>query len=487
MRFGTIAAIAALMVAVAIFSSGTASSSEDFSISLNIPGEAPLFNGEGEPVLVSGIWHDLSLVLATPPQKSLTLEAFSLESGSGGMTSHYEWKRDEVNDTWSDPLYGFFVDPTLSYSEGQTFTFRLGVDTTAAEGKWQLTIQQDGASVGQRILEVRDPVLGYGLSSADFNFRAEPFKQAEFDSEDLGQYLRVINHGNVPLRMSVSFDKLQSRISLINPAEIAHVNDERRYYIGLELDPRPPQIIHVEAISRVEATYLIPSPGASQIIPAIEEEFGLSVIIGRSGYAVRTVGEVIFQTLDSLTAAYGSLVTWQVFLTGDEQVSLDVDVVDATLVGVLQGDNILTLPTILNPTPSAELPLTLQVHTSVPSTTAEVIFTLTLVETGEVTIYKTTISVGAKPPSPQLQPSLMWFFASLVSASVLAITTYNHWRFINLGTAGLRLTNSKVASGKATRRPGKDKGRGPKGKGAGSASHRRVETKKDAKGGRDGA
>lgn len=485
MRYGTIAALAALMVAVAVFSPGTASSSEGFSISLNIPGEAPVLNGEGQPVLVAGIWHDLTLNLESPTQNHLTLEASSLYSGSGYMTSHYLWERDEANDTWSDPLYGFFVEPDLSRSEGQTLTFRLGVDATATAGKWELKVNQDGAAVGQRQFEVQDPVLGYGLSSADFNFRTEPFKEAEFDSEDLGQYLRVANHGNVPLRMSVSFDKLQSRISLTNPSDIVHVNDGRKYFIRIDLDPRPPQIIQVKGISRVELTHLIPSPGASRIIPAVEEEFGLRVIIGRSGYAVRTVGEVIFQTLDSLTAAYGSLVTWQVFLTGDEQVSLDVEVVDAQLIGVLGGDEILSLPAILNPTPNAELPLTLQVLTVVPSTAAEVIFTLTLVETGEVTVYKTTITVGAKPPSPPLQPSLMWFFASLVSASVLAITTYNHWKFVSMGPSGLRQTKSEPV-GKAGRRPRKSDGGNPGRRGTEVGAQRKARPRKGQKGGEDG-
>ncbi len=454
MRYGTIAALAALMVAVAVISPSTASSSEGLSISLNIPGENPVLNSLGEPVLVAGFWHDLTLNLEDPTQDRVTLEALSVDSGPGYMANRYLWERDEVNDTWSDPLYGFFVEPALSSSEGQKLTFRLGVDTTATAGKWELNVNQDGVSLGRFPLEVRDPILGYGLSSADFNFRAEPFKQAEFDSEDFGQYLRVLNHGNVPLRMSVSFDKLQGRISLINPSDIAHVNDERKYYLHLDLDPRPPQIIQVKGISRVELTQLIPSPGASRIIPAIEEEFGLKVTIGRAGYAVRTVGEVVFQTLDSLTADYGSLVTWQVFLTGDEQVSLDIEVVNAQLIGVLGGDEMLSLPVVLNPTPNAELPLTLQVLTVVPSTTAEVIFTLTLLETGEVTVYKTMIMVGARPPSPPLQPSLMWFFASLVSASVLAITTYNHWRFVSMSPSDLRQMISKT-SGKAGRRPRK--------------------------------
>ncbi|NIN65912.1 MAG: hypothetical protein GTO63_14715, partial [Anaerolineae bacterium] len=344
MRFGGLAVLTALMLVVGVLSPIPASASDSVSISLQIPGEAPILNGDGEPVMVAGLWHDMSLQLESPVQGRLTLEASADGSQEDDMTSHYLWERDEDNDTWSEPLYGYFLDPGLSSSDGQTVTFRMGIDATATPGKWGLRIAQDGASVGQHRFEVREATIGYGLSSADFNLRAEPFKEARIDSADEGQYLRVINHGNVPLRLSVSFDKLQSRISLVNPTDVAHINDDERYFVRIDMDPRPPQVIRVNGVTRVEALHLIPSPGASQIIPAIEGEFDLRVIIGRSGYAVETVGNVVFQTLHGLAAAFGSLVMWQVYLTGDQAVSLDVDVVDAELLGVLRGEDLLSLP-----------------------------------------------------------------------------------------------------------------------------------------------
>lgn len=458
--------------------------SEGLEISLQIPGETPVYNDSGQPVLIAGVWHQLTVRLETPVQTSLTLKASLSGSEIQEMNSYYLWERDEVEDGWFDSVYDFFIQPQYSSSDGQEISFRIGMDTAATAGAWKLEIMRDGSSLEERALEVRSPELGYGLSSADFNFRAEPFKAIELSSEDRGQYMRVINQGNVPMRFSVSFDRFQNRLSLVNPSEVAHIYDDTRYFLRLTLDPRPPQIIEVKGVSRVELMHVIPSPGSSLIIPAFESGFTLKIVVGRAGYRVQTVGNVVFQTLESLRADYGSLATWQVYLTGDEEVSFDVEVTNASLVGVAQGENPVTLPATLTPSPQSELPLTLQVRTDMPSTVAEVWFTLRIPETGEVRTFLTTITVGPKPPT-SFQPSYLWLFATLLSASVLAMVSYNHWKVVNLGTAALRL---KSASSMERRRKGKGPKKGKKeiperrkGKRGGSKKKRRKGRGKKAK------
>ncbi len=456
MRIGAMAAFATLIVGLSLFSLVPASASEGFGFSLHIPGETPLYNGQEQPVMIAGVWHDLSLTLESPVQDLLTVEASSLATQAENMSSHYVWERDEGSSTWSDLLYGFFIKSEYSSSTGDEILFRLGIDAAAVSGTWRILITQDGATVGDQLIEVRTPRVGYGMSSADFNLRWEPFKAAELSSEDRGQYLRVINNGNVPLRLSVTFDKLQSRLSLVNPSDLVHIHSETKYFLRADMDPRPPQIIKVKGTARVEASGLIPSPGATQMVPALESDFDLTVVIGRSGYTVQALGNVFFQTIETLRADYGSVVTWQVYLTGDEDVSLDVDVVGAQLIGVWLGDNPLTLPATLSPSPQAELPLSLQVRTNVPSTLAEVIFTLHLLDSGEVQTYSTVIVVGAKPSTPSLGPSLLWLFASVISASVLALVSYNHLRLEPRSTSR---RSSRKGSTKGKRRAGSKAGK----------------------------
>ncbi len=428
MHKGALAALITLAVGFSLFGLVPASASEDLQVVLQMPGETSLTNAQGQPVWVAGVWHDLSLTLESPLGETLAIEASAIGISGGGLGSHYKWERNQQTDTWSDLLYGLFIRPELSRSTGNEIVFHLGLDAAAVPGAWSIVVTQDGALLGDQSIEVRTPRMAYGVSSADFNLRGEPFKGVELFSEDRNQYLRIINNGNVPLRLSVTFDRLQSRLRVVNPSEVVHVHSEVKFFVSANIDPRPPQIVEVNGIARVEVSGRIPSSGASQILPALESEFDLKVIIGRSGYTVQAFGNVIFQTLDTLRADYNSIVTWNVFLTGDEDVAVDVGVSGAHLVGVFQGDAPLTLPVTLRPPANGELALTLQVLADQPSTFAEVVFALELPRTGEVQLFRTSIIVGPRPAPGLLPPSYLWLFASLVTGSVLAFVSYNQLR-----------------------------------------------------------
>lgn len=462
MRLRATAILAVLILGATLGLGAFRSTADGVELDLAIPGEAPLFASD-EPVLIGGLWHDLRLTLDTPAQNSLILEAVGPDYERGSLASHYRWEYDALAELWTDPLYGFFVDPPASVYEGSAVTFRLGMDATASTGSWTVSVSQDGVVVQSFPIQVQAPRMGYGLSSADFNFRAEPYQEVALTSEAASQYLRVINNGNVPLRLNVSFDQMGQRLSLVNPSDIAHILQDRRYFLQLELDPRPPQIIPIQGVARVEPTYVIPSPGSSQIVPSFESTFNLQVVVGRSGYVVHALGNVFFQALESLRAAYDSIIAWPVYLTGDQPVTIDVSVVDAEFLSVHLGESQLSLPATLTLTPTGEVPLTVSVRTTVPDTLAQIRFTLRVPNSGEVQTYVTIIDVGPAPAPPPLEPSLLWLIASFISASVVAFVSYNHWKLITLSPATRRLewrtSRAKGRGGRTRERAGKRKRR----------------------------
>ncbi len=492
MRKEAMAALATLVVGLNLFGLVPASASEGFEVDLQMPGEMPLQNGQGQPVWIAGMWHDLSLTLESPIQDVLSIEASAVGIPAGGVDSHYRWERNEQTDTWTDLLYGLFIQPELSQSTGNQVVFHVGIDAAAVAGTWSIVVIQDGTFVGDQSIEVRTPKMAFGVSSADFNLRGEPFQGVELFSEDRNQYLRIINNGNVPLRLSVTFDRLQSRLRLINPSDVVHVHSEVKYFISANLDPRPPQIVEVKGVARVEVSGAIPSHGASQIVPALESVFDLKIVIGRSGYTVQAFGNVVFQTLDTIQADYSSIVTWNVFLTGDEDVTVDVEVTGARLVGVSQGETPLTLPATLSPSANTELALTVQVSADLPSTWAEVVFALELPRTGEVQLFRTTIIVGPRPAPGPLSSSYLWIFASLVTASVLTFVSYNHLREGTRGRPPGEARNRAKSNGphskngksrkspkKGETKPGSSKDRGGKQpKGGDKKRDKRSRTKK---------
>lgn len=461
MRIGVKAVLALLLLSA--LSLVPPAKAETITVSLAMPGEPPLSNSNGQPILVAGIWHRITVDLETLATSTIALEASSTSALSWDMTSFYRWERNESVGTWTDPLYDTFIDPSLSSSDGTTLVFYAGVDAGALTGTWRLRVFRDASIVDERLFEVQAPRISYGLSVADFVFRVAPFTEAQISTESTSKYIRLINEGNVPLRLQATFDLLQERLTVTNPDEVAHVSKDARYYLFLSLDPRPPQIIGIEGTARVEVQHIIPSPGAAQIIPSFENEFGVKVIVGRIGYQVEAIGNVIFQTITDLQADYSSMVAWQVFLTGSQQVSMDVTVSGVRLLGVYQGSERLTLPAVITPNPDTELPITVQVMTDIPNIEAQVMFDLVLLATGDNRTFITIINVGPRTPIA-LQPSHLWLFASLISASVLALVSYNHWRLGGIaggkregeGSKGTKPA-AKTAVGKAE--PGEKKGK----------------------------
>src|SRR2546426_6135419 len=334
-------------------------------LSLHMLGEAPQFNGP-IPVLVAGIWHEIDVNLMAPPAQNVTLQAFLPGGSPVGPANTYAWEYNPVTGSWADPLYNAFLRTDLSYESGPLVVFVVGVDADATVGLWTLTASVGGTTAASQTIEVQAAQVSYGLSTPEFTFRVDPFTSAQASSQTGNVYLRTINQGNVPLGMLVSFDTLQSAFSVVNPSNVAHLGSDARYFLALSLGPLPPQVITVTARTNVTPLYVVPSAGASRIVAVGQQTFAITVEVGHSGYAIQTIGNVVFQTLATVKATYASLTTWQVYLTGAQNVTLDVAATGVRLKGGFSGSQALAFPAPLTLAPTTELPLTVQIEVPNP-------------------------------------------------------------------------------------------------------------------------
>ena len=397
------------------------------TISLQMLGEASLSDA-GVPVMVAGIWHEVLVNLTSSLSGSLTLRATLPGAGSPDMTNTYAWVRNEANNSWSDPLYATFIRDDLSGSDGVHIAFVVGVDARASPGLWTFSASEGNVTLVTQTIEVESARVGYGISAADFLFRVTPFQAADLNSQATGQYLRVINEGTVPLALKVTFDILQGALSVVNPAATAHVGGEAIYYLRASVSPLPPQLIHVQGTANVTVQYLVPSPGATQLMPTFQQPFAVTVSVSRSGYAVKEVGNVAFQTLDSLTLVHGSVTTWQVFLTGSQDVSLDLSLAGGRLAGIFANGQSLTLPATLHPTTSEELAVTLQIEPTDPAG-GTVVFTLHLLSTGDTQTFTTRLVVTNWPlNSPATTVSILWMVGAALASLIFVVVGFSQYR-----------------------------------------------------------
>jgi hypothetical protein len=393
-------------------------------LSLHMLGEAPQFDGT-TPVLVAGIWHEIDVNLTAAPSQNVTLQTFLPGGSPIGPANTYRWEYNPVSGTWTDPLYNAFIRTDLSSESGPLVVFVVGVDADATVGIWTLTASVGGSTVASETIEVQAAQVSYGLSTPDFTFRVDPFANAQVSSQPANVYLRTINQGNVPLGMSLSFDTLQSAFSVVNPSNVAHLGSDARYFLALSLGPLPPQVITVTARTNVTPLYVVPSAGASRIVAAVQQLFAITVEVGHSGYAIQTIGNVVFQTLATVKATYASLTTWQVYLTGAQNVTLDVSASGVRLKGVFSGSNALAFPAPLPLAPTAELPLTVQIE--VPNAGAgSITFTIHLVGTGDTEVFTTQVVViGGPGTSGAATATVLWIAGAALAAGVFGLISFN--------------------------------------------------------------
>jgi len=211
------------------------------TLDVHMFGESPTFEA-GLPVLVAGVWHQVALNLSSTLSTPITLRALLPGSGSPSPANTYEWVRYESNDSWADVRYGTFLRADLSSDDGIHVVFGIGVDGEAGPGIWTFSASSGNSTLVTQSVEVQAPRVSYGFSAADFQFRVDPFTAADLSSQIGSQHLRLIDQGNVPLRLTVSFDVLRSQLTLENSGVVTHPNSESMYYLHLTADPMPPAV-----------------------------------------------------------------------------------------------------------------------------------------------------------------------------------------------------------------------------------------------------
>jgi len=225
---------------------------------------------------------------------------------------------------------------------------------------------------------------------------------------------------------------------------VAHLGSDARYFLALSLGPLPPQVITVTARTNVTPLYVVPSAGASRIVAVVQQPFAITVEVGHSGYAIQTIGNVVFQTLATVKATYASLTTWQVYLTGAQNVTLDVAATGVRLKGVFSGSQALAFPAPLTLAPTTELPLTVQIEVPNPGA-GSVTFTIHLLGTGDTEVFTTQVAViGGPDTSGAATATILWIAGAALAAGVFGL--------ISLNTVRHRKKLRSVALGKSVKK-----------------------------------
>ncbi|MEW6070216.1 MAG: hypothetical protein AB1485_06320 [Candidatus Thermoplasmatota archaeon] len=412
------------LVIAQVFSSTTVGSASPEEIEIRIPSENPRF-AFNSPVLVAGIWHFLNFSLDRA-YTNVSLLAYRGDSRPApntpyNYTNYYLWWYEGTWNSWNES----YIDTNKCAKTANTYSFYLGVDGRAESGNWSLEILGDGVQIAKKNVFTEAPRTGFGISSSIY-LRVEPFTAKTVSSTP--DYLRIINQGNVPLALKLSYDKYTERIATSNlPPEgiVLHVIGESYHYISFDCDAWSPRIIRITGTVSSTPLYTIPIPASVALVPSYEQTFPAIVHIGHSGWGLQEpIQGFTFQHREAISVSWNEIEALVVYFCGNANISFKVETENITLLNVTYNNIEQKQPFVIYSTEAKEEVAIINLKAEIPSISAYVRYILTV--EGNTYSYSTRIDVGAKPEMPITPPEGLpatgiWIVVAIILIVVVVI------------------------------------------------------------------
>ncbi|RKX95582.1 MAG: hypothetical protein DRP55_10285, partial [Spirochaetes bacterium] len=241
------------------------SSVSEINIHMPMESERYRFNNRA---WVAGIWHYVNITLnesLSPSKVTLILYKGNSIPAIKNETTYYSWEYDGTE--WKDDReYGgiSFIDPSKCKIAGNSYSFYIGTSSFVKNRNpdsidyenWTLAIKVDNVELTSIPVVMEEATSSISVSRADYTLRCEPFTETTLKSS---QKFLTTNTGNVPLRIFVSYNKLDSRINTSNFNTILHAGEKLEHSIEVETTKWQPGFVSISGTIEATALYVIPT------------------------------------------------------------------------------------------------------------------------------------------------------------------------------------------------------------------------------------
>lgn len=398
------------------------------SMGIYMPGESPIVNATGVPVIIAGVIHAIDIATDIPAS-NVTIVGFkgATPPAAQNDTNYYSWAC--VNGAFSDVEYGMYLNSSSSAPSSTTYNFRVGMSASAEPGAWNLSVYLDGVLDHAGDVEVRSPDAGFALSRPDFYFSVTPFQAASVSSYSQNNqsfHVRSNNAGNVPLILEFRFEPLGQYFTITNDSTVFHVGEMRYHYIGFDAPSWSPREFTVKGTVRGEPQYLI-TPATVALVPAFEQEFDITVRVQRTGYTLLDFGTVAVQYVKNVPLLeFDASTSVDAYFTGQGTVTLSLEednitITSATVddVGVDPANIVMTLSN----TTERHLRITVKAELARQAAfTAHIVYRLTWSDAAGAhdEYFETSITVN-RVPANYTEPTDINWMAIIAIVSVVAV------------------------------------------------------------------
>ena len=391
-----------------VYSSSTSSKSRSSDavkeLTIYIEDEQPQMNKYGQKILVAGIWHRVDITLNTTcTEINITLTYGNPSEHNLNIANYYEWSYNKTQTAWYDLQYNnTYIQTSKCNLKEQTYSFYIGTDAHVLYGSWDINIKLDGTEVYSESIAVEEPKTGLGQSAGSFILPVTPYKRSKTASKDLNQHLTLMNEGNVPLAMSITYDRYEDRITITPPCTLLHVGESIKHHITFDADAWAPRKIVINVEVEGETMLMIPSTTGMAITGNVKLPFDITIYVGHAGLELAEMDDITFQYKKKHYAEYKEPITFDAYLTGTLAATLDVSVENVKLIGVIYKGKTAKLPISFHLTNTSEEHIIVQVETDQDATTAYIHYTIRSVDGA---INRTLTSELVVKPKPEVKPS----------------------------------------------------------------------------------
>ena len=427
------------------FSNQPLQADESISVDINIIDQPAQFNKK-TPVIVAGLWHNISFSGLTNIDNELVL---TVHKGSSiplqqNKTNYYQWKYTPLTlDSWQKTTtYGKeTINPNYCQTTENSITFCIGIPDYLPEEifynqAWTLRLSTTDKTIFDTSFYLEKPTRGFAKSHGDrLSFAVDPFTEMQSKASD---YLILKNTGNVPLNITLDFDVLDNLLTYTESSKQIPAHSQQNYKLILNAPSWKPQRISQRgSASALVSNYYLLGKNVSGTAISLQTAFTIDVptiniFVGHNSYKLITLDKstgFTFQYQKQISMYEGETKTLTTYLSGEGTATVSIQTNNnISLLKLTRNNKLAQSPFTVISTNAEEQVISLQIKALSENRHGKINY---IIETDEGT--KTfTSTVKVKPPAPTEEPTPIGATSPVTIIVLLALIIaagymlYNH-------------------------------------------------------------
>ena len=417
----------------------------DIQVTISLLGEEPRIRFTN-PVIVAGIWHNVTISLENRDFQMVLLRFFKGEtipdSESRDETSFYEWAYQVDSEQWTDlHMYdGYsYINTTTSKRINDTYIFCVGIkdglpDISDYYENWTYVVYTDETEIYSHPFLLEKPKIGLARSHADtITFAVNPFEQMNTVGSD---YFSIKNIGNIPLAISMDYGAYTTLLTISNSSNRLLSEKSLDHFFILHADAWQPGIIRDipgTVIGTVSPSLIIRTGVVTFTTSLAISAADLQIYIGHENYEIQPISgsNIVFQYQKEIIMTEGEIKQLPVYVSGDGEATLNIvdDEINVIIRTILTDDQT-DLPLFIESSNSSEYIILVEVEALRENQEGILTYELTVEDT--LQLFYTTITI--LPPSENNQTQeidvpitlIIVVFLIIIVVGYIVITQMKH-------------------------------------------------------------